>query len=206
MARANGRRFAQLHVSIWDDDDFLDLRGIEQWLFIHLASSTSTNFAGVTEWRPRKISQKARDWTPDQIEDAGWNLARLHYLLIDEDTEEVLVRSFIRNNELLRQPNMGKAVARGYSETGSRALRAVIVHELRRLHAENDAWVSWEALAEILEKRASTPAEILDGIRANTGLNDPEEPMGEPFPQPFPEGIPQPIRHPIPAPIGEPPF
>lgn len=154
------RKFAQILVTIWDDDDFLDLAAHEQWLYLHLATHADLTYTGVMDWRPRKITPKAADLTLDDITVAAGVLAAKHYLVIDEDTEEVLVRSFMRNDGLLKQKNMGAAVAKAYSSIGSRTLSGVVVHELRRLHTENPNWGSWDALSNVLAKRSLDPSEI----------------------------------------------
>lgn len=151
------RTFAKTHVSIWGDDDFLNLSPMAQWLFWHLYTQPELSYCGVTDWRPGRIIPKASGLTTDVLDAAADELAQAVYIVIDEATEEVLVRSFIRNDELLKQKNMGAAVAKAYSAVASRDLRGVVVHELKRLHAENPKWTSWEALDDVLRKRSVNP-------------------------------------------------
>lgn len=152
------RKFAQILVTIWDDDDFLDLAVNEQWLYQHLITQADLSYAGVMDWRPKKITQKAADITLEDIELAANVLQAKRYIIIDDGTEEILVRSFMRSDGLLKQKNMGAAVAKAYTSTGSRELKGIIVHELHRLHAENPSWGSWEFLADVMQKRAIDPS------------------------------------------------
>lgn len=171
------RKFAQIKVTIWDDDDFLDLTMTEQWLYTHLATTDSMSYAGVQDWRPRRIVPKAVDLTLENIMIAAKVLEAKQYIIIDEDTEEVLVRSFMRNDGLLKQINMGAAVSKAYSSIGSRKIRGVVVHELNRLRVENPDWKSWDALADVLAKRAINPFENPSGKVS-------ENPSGNPLDDP----------------------
>lgn len=152
------RKFAQILVTIWDDDDFLDLSMSEQWLYQHLVTQADLSYAGVMDWRPKKITQKSADITLEDIQIAASVLEAKQYIVIDEGTEEILVRSFIRNDGLLKQKNMGAAVAKAYASVGSRNLSGVIVHELHRLRTENPSWGSWEGLVEVMQKRSIDPS------------------------------------------------
>lgn len=173
------RKFAQILVTIWSDDDFLDLTVHEQWLYIHLTTHADLSYAGAMDWRPRKITPKAEGLTLEDIQVAAGVLAAKHYIVIDQDTEEVLVRSFMRNDGMLKQKNMGAAVAKAHGSIGSRAISGVVVHELRRLHDENPTWGSWEALADTLLKRSINPSEMAPpnplGNPSEKGSGNPSE-------------------------------
>ena len=153
------RKYAQIQTDIWTNDDILDLTMTEQWLYLHLVTHGKLNYCGAMDWRPKRIPPMAHGLTLGEIKDATEVLQAKRYIIIDEDTEEVLVRSFIRNDGLLKQRNMGGAVASAYKDVGSRELRGVIIHELRRLHTENPEWKSWEFLTEHLQMRSINPWE-----------------------------------------------
>jgi hypothetical protein len=151
------RTFAMTRVAIWGDDEFLDLSPMAQWLYWHLMSHPDLSYCGVTDWRPGRIVPKAAGLTLEVVESAADELAEARYIVIDEGTEEVLIRSFMRNDGLLKQTNMGAAVAKAYAAVASREIRGVVVHELKRLRDENTSWTSWKALAEVLRKRSVDP-------------------------------------------------
>lgn len=168
------RKFAQIQPKIWSDDDFLDLNMPEQWVYLHIATHPDLSYAGAMDWRPKRIAPKAHGLTLGEVTDAAEVLRAKRYLIIDDDTEEVLVRSFIRNDGLLKQRNMGGAVDKAYDSIGSRKLMGVVVHELRRLHAENPEWKSWELLQSVLTQRAVDPWEgELSPAPGNVTLPDP---------------------------------
>jgi len=53
--------------------------------------------------------------------------------VVDDDTEELLVRSFIRNDGVAGQPNVLKMALREAQQTASPRLRSTLATELRRL-------------------------------------------------------------------------
>lgn len=189
------RTFGKTHVGIWADDDFLDLSPMAQWLFWHLFTHPELSYCGITDWRPRRIVPKAAGLTLDVIESAAVELAGGLYVVIDEDTEEVLVRSFMRSDELLKQTNMGAAVAKAHAAIASRTLRGVVVHELQRLRTENPSWKAWSALEDTIRKRPVNPSELT-----------PWNPSGNPSPNPSGKGSRKGSENPSPNPSDEGPF
>lgn len=160
------RQYGQIKVSIWVDDDFLDLSPMAQWLFIHLSTHADLSHCGVVDWRLKRIVPKATGLTIGILESAAQELIENVYIIADEDTEEVLVRSFMRSDGLLKQRNMGAAVAKAYASVSSRTIRGVVVHELHRLKTENPEWTSWGALKDALASRSINPREMGSGEAA----------------------------------------
>lgn len=129
MARAFGRILS----SIWDDPDFLDLNPQAQRMFLFLVSQKNINHAGVLALTVRRWAAKARTLTIEQV---CQSLAELHmarFIVVDEETEELLVRSFIRRDDVYKQPRvMGSAVS-GALEVSSKKLRWALLVEVDRL-------------------------------------------------------------------------
>lgn len=183
------REHARIQTAIWIDDDFLDLTPLAQHLYLVITTQMTLNFCGVTTWHAGRISQLANGWTVPMVEDAAAELSERLYLVIDETTAEVLVRSFIRNDGLLSSPNITKAMYRIFSEIGSRTLRSVVVHELKRIHAEQPHLKGWDSCGDLLTKRALDPSELTPfKPNGNPSIN-PSEPFpneaGNPSPAPF---------------------
>jgi len=154
------REHARIQTSIWLDDDFLDLTPEAQHLYLVVTTQMSLNFCGVTAWHPGRLSQLAHGWTVEKVDAAAAELSAGLYLVIDETTGEVLVRSFIRNDGLLTSPNIAKAMYRKFSEIGSRVIRAVVVHELKRLYDEEPHLKGWDQCRDLLDKRSTDPREL----------------------------------------------
>jgi hypothetical protein len=189
------RTHARLKLAMWADEDFRDLPGESQWLYMLLMTSSGLSYAGVADWRPARIAPMAVDVSPDRVESAAVELEQNHYIVIDRDTEEVLVRSFIRNDGLMEQPNVAAAMVKAYGAIASRTLQAVIVHELKRLYKEEPTLKAWAARPDVrglLKKRAMTPDQALEvlppnmaGFPSDWGHTEPSSnPSGNPSPNP----------------------
>ena len=156
MARDHGRIF----TSIWSDEDFRQLTPGAQHVYLMLTTSPSLSYCGVADWRPRRLLPLARDWNPDCFWASVAELVQRLYIVVDEDTEEVLVRSFIRNDGLMKQRHMGVSMAKAHSAVASNVLRGVIVHELIRLHGDEPELKGWgsDAVRRLLEQTPINPA------------------------------------------------
>ena len=128
------RNYAQIKSDIWKDEHFKTTLGVDaQWMYFTLLSQPNLNGAGVLPLQDRRWRRLAEDLTADRVEAALHRLQAHWYVLVDEDTEEVLIRSFIRNDGLWKQPNVLKSALGHAKNTLSAPLRAVIWHELERL-------------------------------------------------------------------------
>jgi hypothetical protein len=138
MARDRGT----IRTSIWGDDHWRELSIAAQHLYMQLETSPSLSYAGVVDWRPGKLAL-ASDATAQERYDAALELQGKFFVIIDDDTEEILVRSFLRHDGLLEKPNMVIALHKAFAQVASRTLRGVIVHELARLQVEFPDWKAW---------------------------------------------------------------
>jgi hypothetical protein len=186
------REHARIQTAIWIDDDFLDLTPAAQHLYLVVTTQMTLNFCGVTTWHAGRISQLANGWTVAAVEEAAAELSERLYLVIDETTGEVLVRSFIRNDGLLVSPNIAKAMYRTFSEIGSRTLRGVVVHELTRKHAEEPHLKGWDVCSDLLTKRAVDPRSL--------EVFNPSKTTVETLPETLPVTLSKEDRNPSPAP------
>ena len=128
------RNFAQFQSRTWTDDHFKSNLTVDsQWLYFALLSQPNLNGAGVLPLQDRRWKKLAKDMTADRVEAALGELCGHWYVLVDEETEEVLIRTFIRNDGLWKQPNVLKSALGHANNTMSDALKAVIWHEVDRL-------------------------------------------------------------------------
>lgn len=153
------REFAKILTTVWDDPQWRALTPLEQWLYLHLVSRSDLSYAGIADWRPKRIRALSSGVGVPDIELAASVLQARGYIVIDEDTEEVLVRSFHRNDGMLSQPNLGTSVAKAWRGVTSLELRGVIVHELCRLQLERPELAAWERLTDVLDSPAVDPAQ-----------------------------------------------
>ncbi|WP_199267531.1 hypothetical protein [Rhodococcus sp. JT-3] len=139
------REFAPIKLSIWADDDWRELSIGAQHLYLVLLTSKTLSHCGVADWRPVRIAALAKGWTAVMVEESARELAERLYLVVDESTEEVLLRSFIRNDGLMKQPKMAVAMGRAHDMIASSAIRGVVVHELQRLRLDFPELNGWKA-------------------------------------------------------------
>ena len=154
------RNYAQLNIAIWNDDDFRALTPKAQHLYFLLLSHPTLSYCGVGDWRPKRLAAMANGWTPADVEEAGAELVDRLFIVVDEDTDEYLVRTFIKNDPLMRQRNLGVSMARAYSAVASEGIRGVIVWELRRLESAHPELKSFGAdeVLMVLGKPAIDPS------------------------------------------------
>ncbi|PXY04633.1 hypothetical protein CKF53_09395 [Corynebacterium striatum] len=184
------RNYAQIQLAIWNNDDFRALTANAQHLYFMLISHPSLMQCGVGDWRPARLACFVSDWSRADVEHAAGELVERLFVLVDLETEEFLVRSYIRNDGFMKQPNMGVALARSLAEVGSEVLRGVVVHELNRLHKDCP------------ELKGFSPREVQEVLRK--GSIDPSgNPLGNPFGNPSGKGSGNPSDHPSTDPSGK---
>lgn len=129
MARGHGR----ILTIIWEDDDFLDLDEREQRLYLFLISQPNLNHAGLLDLTLRRWSRKARGLTSAELEKVLQSLEAARFIVMDHDTEELLIRSFVRNDGVWKQPKVMGAMVAGAMEISSKVLRRAMLAEMDRI-------------------------------------------------------------------------
>ncbi|MDV8066408.1 hypothetical protein R4P64_07820 [Rhodococcus sp. IEGM 1366] len=165
------REYARVRLNMAEDPAYLDLTVDAQHLYANiLLIDPSLSYCGIADWRPVRLTQRAADLTLDRIMAAAAVLEQARFALFDPDTEEVLVRTLVRNDELLRNPKMALSVVKAYQGTASRTLRAIVaseLHKARETQAEFSSWthpLSKDALGRLLELPTLDPADYTNRI------------------------------------------
>lgn len=155
------RDHTRIHTDIWGDDDWLDVSPEAQHLYFVLYT-WPPSLCGAGDWQPRKIASRARGWTVPRVLDAAEELIAGDFLLIDLDTEEHLIRSWVKHDGLYRVQNMAVSVANARANLASRKLKGVVVHELLKLRLAEPKLDSWnkDAVRKMLEQKAIDPASV----------------------------------------------
>lgn len=180
------RDHARLLYRIWsEDDDFINLRGLAQRLYMLIISQPTLSYAGVTSYTVRRWTRLASDTPDSAIRDAAQQLAEARFIVVDEETEEVFVRTYVRNDNILSNPNVAIASARAYRQISSRTIRAAWIDELKRLHSESEAagtlekaWTdpkSSKLLADLLAEPAPKPPSAQVSALLKGGSEPPSE-------------------------------
>jgi hypothetical protein len=156
------RQFAQLSVNIWSDEHFKSMRPEDQHMYFVLLSQPRVSLCGVIDYIPSRIARCSYHWTVSDVEDRIKALIEQRYVVLDEETSEVLIRSFVRNDGLLKVPNIAKGMASEYGEVMSQRLRDVIVKELKRAHRQWPDLGAWRAIRDANPVLAD---KVLGGVR-----------------------------------------
>ena len=166
---------ANIRTDIWNDDDFRSLSPQAQLLYLQLLTSATLTYAGVADWRPKRIAALAGGRTSDEVERAARELEAGLYVVIDEATEEVLIRSFLKHDGLLQKPNVTKAMVTAYGQVYSLDLKGVIVHELNRLVEKFPTWRGFalREVQDLLGNRSISPSELIRNPSGNPSEKDP---------------------------------
>ena len=171
MARTHGR----ILTSIWSKDrDFRSLEIGPQHLYLALVTSPRLSLCGTVDYMPDRIALIAEGLTSAKVQRTVAVLESRRYLVVDRETSELLVRSFVRHDGLLMSPNMAAGMAKAYHLIESEIIRRALIIELQRLYQEKPSMAGW----------SSTKVPGLKEV-------DPElfaQVMGEGFRQGFEEG------------------
>ncbi|WET76876.1 hypothetical protein P3102_22495 [Amycolatopsis sp. QT-25] len=130
------RDHARIYLRIWNDKEFVALSLAAKMIYVQLMTQVKLSYAGALDLSVKRWSRTHPDLDLAEVRAALSELDAARFVVIDQDTEELLVRSFIRNDELYKQPNMLRGALRVAFEIESPILRAALAAELRRLPVE----------------------------------------------------------------------
>lgn len=203
---STGKDHARVNLGIWGDDDWLDLSPAAQHLYFALWTSPGLSYCGAGDWHPGRVSNLAAGWDRESVTAAAIELSRQLFVLVDTETDEYLLRSWIKHDGLWRTPNMAVSMANARAELASRTLRGVVVHEVLKIRDANPESTSWArpAVATLLAQSAVNPVELEP---LNPTANPASNPWGQPIGStpaatvnPNPPSNPGPTPAPTPAP------
>lgn len=168
------RSHARLWCSIWGDPDFLALDSDAQRLYMLALSQPNVTMCGVVPYTPKRWAGLAADQTPGKVKKAASKLEAGRFCLVDPETEELLLRSFVRWDGVLDSPNLVIAMWKDVPFIHSSRLREVFLFELP----------DTVGFPEGFERPCSNP--LTEGF--GEGLPD-SSPFTSPSPQPLRGGV-----------------
>ena len=104
------RTEARIFTSIWNDPHFLSLDVSAQRLYFFLLSQDDLTYSGIMPLRPRRWRPTAAGLTVADIELGlkAMEASPRRFVILDEDAEELFVRSLLRRDGIWKQPNLLK--------------------------------------------------------------------------------------------------
>lgn len=160
------RDYAQIRHDMWSDDNWRALTAPAQWLYMLLISDPRLTYAGVTDWHPARVAQRAKECTAQEVLVAAAELSDRFFIVIDEDTEEVMIRSYLKHDPLMRNPRLAVTMAKDFGAVASNKIRAAIVWELQRLRKADPDLPAWEKpqVKTVLRQNAVNPREMVTDL------------------------------------------
>lgn len=171
------REFASINVGIRKDRDWRALPGPAQLLYWTLWAHPDLSYCGVLDWRPGRIGASTDGVTADDVRLVAQCLEARYFVVIDEDTEECLIRSWVRFDGLLKQPRLSVSFANAYAGVESEVISGVIVHEIAKLREAQPDLAAW------------SKSQVLDILAQPSVDPRSREVPGDPFPQGFGYGF-----------------
>ncbi len=141
------RDHARILVAIWSDPDFVSLKSNEQHAYFLLVSNRGLSRAGVLDYIPSRFSGLANDLTEARFRKAIDGLRAKKFVVIDDRTQELLIRTYVRHDGVLDRVNMGKATGTAFESVVSDGIRRAVGRELHTLMGEKPTLPGWEGLA-----------------------------------------------------------
>jgi len=130
------RTEARLRCSIWTDEDFTALKGSTQRLYALLLSQADLSYCGVLPYTPKRWAKLSSDGSERQVRRDVAELVEARFVVVDEDTEELLVRSLAKNDGILKSTNLTTAMWKAFRGVLSEPIRKVFLEELPEPFAE----------------------------------------------------------------------
>lgn len=127
------RNYAQIFTAIWRDKDFIALTRERQQAYFLLVTQPNISAAGVLPLTIRRWAKLSDDTTAAQLRADIQHLNRTGLVVVDEDAEELLVRSFVRHDNGYRNPRRQPSIRDAAREIASPRLRQALAVELVRL-------------------------------------------------------------------------
>lgn len=193
------RSFGRTATSIWRDEDFLQLSPEARFVYMMLYSQGTVSAVGLLEVTLNRFARNT-GYSIETVQSALDELQKRDYILVDYDTEELFVRTFVKwdggaNNDLRR-----KAIRDASSAAASDPIRAWIASALDRVGVPHDLSRPHPPVDNQGKDRASKPPEGgLDTLRLSTNPTikalSPSPSLsreGEPYPKPYPGPMPKP--------------
>lgn len=178
------RDHAVIRTDMWGDHHWRSLTPGAQWLYMYLLTSPSLTHVGVADWRPNRIAKLARGLTPAQVEKYAAELEHERFVIVDPETDEVMVRSFLRHDGVMLNPNLWKSVGAAFADIASADIIAAVALEAGRLREENPNGMAtsrggtvmpWNStyLRTLLTAPTSTPVGSPTGTPSQTPTDTP---------------------------------
>ena len=130
------RTQARIHVSLWQNAEFIALPEAAQRMYLVLLSQPTISLLGVLALTPGRWARLAPDTTVEDVEKALQVLEDAAFIVVEHETEEVLVRSFLRHDGGWKSEKTRAAAAAQRGLVVSKSLLLFIEREIAKLERD----------------------------------------------------------------------
>lgn len=127
------RSYAKIMTAIWRNREFRNLEAGPQRVYLLLVTQPDITAAGTLPLTVRRWAEAASDTSVQDITTALTTLAGKRFIAFDRETEELLVRSFVKWDGGYTNSKRRPVIFRAAEEIASSALRQVLATEFARL-------------------------------------------------------------------------
>jgi len=124
-------RYSRTKTTIWTDRDFIALSSGAQRLYWLILSQAELSMCGVLQPAFKRWARFSKDTSLEDIELAAKELTEAGFILIDDETDELLVRSFVRHDLALGHDNTVVGMAKAFAAIHSDTVQYTVMNELR---------------------------------------------------------------------------
>lgn len=126
-----GRSHARILTTIWRDPDFVATPADAQRTYLLILSQPTVSFCGVIAYTPTRWAALSPGTTAKSIARTVDELERRRFLVVDRTTEEIWIRSFVKNDGVLKGgPKILSAMWKDYEAINSSTLRRLFYEAL----------------------------------------------------------------------------
>lgn len=127
------RSYANIATAIWRDDEFIALDVDEQYVYFLLISQPDISAAGVLTVALTRWASRSKGMTRDRMLTAIEGLQAHRFVIADFDTDEILVRSFVRWDGGYTNSKRRFAIRDAADQVVSVAVQRALAAEFQRL-------------------------------------------------------------------------
>ena len=127
------RNFAQFQLRIWVNGEWLALTIEAQHLYKLLISQEDIGPSGLIPLRPRRWAKLSANGSVEKVMAALTELDDASFVVVDEETAEVLVRTFIRGSETYKHVRLLRSALNQAERVESPRIRSALGQELAKL-------------------------------------------------------------------------
>jgi hypothetical protein len=171
------RKYARLHVTIWQDSEYQELDPYHQGVYSALIAYPNVSWCGVIDYIPKRLTIFSDSMTASGLALAVEVLEKHNFVYVDEDTDELVIRTFIRHDGVMHQKNMGKAMITALRKVQSVYIQNIVLGELINLYRLEPDLKGWEGFQELAP---DTYDEVVWAASQNPNGNPSANPNGNP--------------------------